>query len=219
MRDVAPSWVTLFTLRRQQLLDRRAARTEAVTAEADLQERIRLGMLTEIVAVNRAYPTRTYDGQMTLRFGGREFQLRSEFGDASYSTTLYLPRERIIAVGDIIVHPMTWTANGYMISPWIDTLHRLDQGEWNMLAPGHGALQRDREYVRLVAEFFETVRSQVRAALRDGIVTEDEVLARLDLSALKARFPAEYGEDFDYYTADLGRSFYRELRDGMVSRP
>ncbi len=37
-----------------------------------------------------------------------------------------MPRERIIAVGDIIVHPMTWTANGYMISPWIDTLHRLE---------------------------------------------------------------------------------------------
>jgi len=217
MRDVSPGWIGLFASRRQRLAATRAARTTPLSPELDLEERVRLDFLREITEVHRAFPTRTYEGSMTLHFGGREFRLLSEFGDASYSTLLYLPHERIVAVGDLVVHPVTWTTNSYAISPWIDSLHVVDRMNWSMLVPGHGALQRDRTYLHLLIDFFESTRTQVRNALLAGAVTPEEAYARIDLSQVRSRFGAGNEADFNSTAESLSRKVYQELRDGMVS--
>lgn len=216
MRSIGPGFVALFQHRRENLAAQRAARTTPLSAEEDLQERIRLDMFAEVSAVrNRAYPTRTYHGQMTLNFGGRQFRLRSQTGDASFSTTMEMPREHIIAVGDMVVHPVTWTTNSYSVSPWLDSLREVRDRNWTMLVPGHGALQRDRTYLSLIIDLFDTTRTQVHEAITGGAVFGDEVQQRIDVSAMNPRF-GEHADEFEDVARRLALKFYQEYRDGSA---
>jgi glyoxylase-like metal-dependent hydrolase (beta-lactamase superfamily II) len=216
MHNIGPGFVGLFERRHAALVAERAARTTPLAAEEDLQERIRIEMFAEVSGVrNRAYPTRTYRGQMALNFGGRQFRLRSQTGDATASTTMEMPRERIIAVGDLVVHPVTWTTNSYSVSPWLQSLREVRDANWTLLVPGHGALQRDRAYLTLIIDLFETTRTQVYDAMMGGTVFGDEVQQQIDVSAMNPRF-GEHAEDFADTARRLALKFFQEYRDGSA---
>lgn len=216
MRNIGPGFVALFERRHAALVAERAARTTPLAAEEDLQERIRIEMFGELSSVRaRAYPTRTYRGEMTLNFGGRRFHLRSQTGDATASTTMELPREHLIAVGDLVVHPVTWTTNSYSVSPWLESLREVRDMNWTMLVPGHGALQRDRTYLTLIIDLFDTTRTQVHDAMMGGAVFGDEVQQQIDMSSLTPRF-GEHADEFAETARRLALKFFQEYRDGAA---
>jgi cyclase len=221
MRNVAPAWFTTFGNHLARMEKERAARTDPLAPEKDAEELMQIGFLREAVAVRRTYPTLTYRGEMALRLGDREVRLATVQGDASDTTMIYLPRERIAAVGDVLVHPMTWDANRYEMSTWLDSLRDLERMDVAMIVPGHGVLLRDKTYIALVIELFQAIRGQVQAALRDGAVAPDDAVAALSLGGLRERF-ARLGpgaaEEFDAYAPEIARKFYQELRDGMISK-
>jgi cyclase len=233
MRNIAPAWPAVFQgiLGRNQATRAEEVRTgkhadgTPVTAEEGAQTDAELalikGFVDEAVALVRVYPTRTYAGALTFKRGKREFRLTSMTGDAVGSTVLYLPRERILATGDLVVHPVTWTTQNYQIRPWRDNLRKLAEWDVAAIVPGHGAVQRDFAYVKLVADLFESVASQVRAALARGLVTPDEILPTIDVAAFRARFLAGHPDgaaQFDGTIRSLTTKTYQEMRDGMTSR-
>jgi cyclase len=197
------------------------AADEAARAEQAARIARRASFVEELSRVRRTYPTRTYRGALTLNLGGREVRLSSITGDASHSTMAFLPAERLLLAGDALVAPVTWTQQGYSISPWIDSLRRMAALHPRLIVPGHGPLMRDLDYLQLVLAYMESARAQVRAALAAGAVTLDDVAARVDLGAFRARFTAgdaERAEAFDAYAPGLVRKLYLEQRDGMESR-
>lgn len=221
MRHIAPAWPAVFAGQVERLRAEAPAATEAARAEQAAVLARRIHLAAEMATVHRTYPARTYEGALTLDLGDREVRLSEITGDSSHATIAWLPAEGLLLTGDALVAPVTWTTQSYAISPWIESLRTLAALRPRLIVPGHGPLMRDTAYLALVTDYMTAARAQVQAALAAGAVTIDEVAARVDLSAFRARFAgddAARGETFDAYVPSLVRKLYLEQRDGMESR-
>lgn len=144
-----------------------------------------------------------------LRFLGR--------GNTDGDAVAWLPKQRVLASGDLVVAPIPYAAHTYP-GEWIATLRRLEADyPFRVLIPGHGAPQSDRRYVDKVIAALEAVRAQV-LPLKD--LPLDEVRKRVDLSAVKAGFT---GDDpwlrtlIDaVFTNDLISNAWKEARGEVV---
>ena len=99
---------------------------------------------------------------------------------------MWLPDERIVATGDIVVLPSPYAFN-MPPRPWAQTLRNLNELDYNILVPGHGEVQRNADYVDLLIEVADTIANQ-----RDDLLAQDktveEVQELLDFSAFEDRF-------------------------------
>jgi glyoxylase-like metal-dependent hydrolase (beta-lactamase superfamily II) len=99
---------------------------------------------------------------------------------------LWLPQDRIVATGDIVVLPSPYAFNA-PTKRWADTLRNVKALDFEILVPGHGPAQRDTAYVDLLIETVEAIAKQ-----RDRLVKKrkpvEEIEAELDFSAFEKRF-------------------------------
>ena len=114
------------------------ARKEAAIAQADQFE-------AEIEALPRVLPNVVYRDEMIFWSGRREFRLMSLTGDATASTVLYLPASKVLATGDVLVSPEDgngpppWTTNSYAVTPWLESLRRMEALDVKVDRSGPGA--------------------------------------------------------------------------------
>jgi len=112
---------------------------------------------------------------------------------------MWLPDERIVATGDIVVLPTPYAFN---VPPraWANTLRALNDLDYEILVPGHGEIQTNTTYVDLVIEAAEHIADQRDTMLASGM-NSDEVEAALDFSAYETRFTQ--GDEYvkTYYDA------------------
>jgi len=132
-------------------------------------------------------PTITFDDKLTVVSGMRTIEfLYLGDGNTAGDISMWLPEEKIIATGDIVVHPIPYLFN---VSPekWSATLHNINALEYKILVPGHGEIQRDTYYVNLLIEFSNNIADQRDALLAEGL-SEEDAKAKLDFSAFEKRF-------------------------------
>ena len=180
----------------------------------------------ELRTIERVLPTMAFSDSLVLWSGDREFRLFAGTGDASGSALLYLPRERILMTGDVLVRDednrgaQPWTTNSYKIAPWLVTLRQLEALDVAVIVPGQGAPLHDKTYLRNTVALYDAIITQVRQALERGAWRLEQVQAAMNLSALRAQFT---GNDptliarFDAVTAGLIRKAYQEARDGIAN--
>ena len=110
--------------------------------------------------VTRVLPTMAYSDSLVLWSGGREFRLISVTGDATGSTVLYLPAEKILVMGDALVTqeegngPPPWTTNSYAITPWLNSLRGVERLDATVVVPGQGPAFHDKAYLKLTGDLF-----------------------------------------------------------------
>lgn len=88
-------------------------------------------------------PDVTFADRLELDLGGRRVQVLHHGravtpGDAF----LWLPDERILVTGDLLVDPVTFALSVYP-TEWLETMEALDALDASVLVPGHGAPMRD----------------------------------------------------------------------------
>lgn len=104
---------------------------------------------------------------------------------------IWLPNQRIVATGDIVVSPIPFGFGSYP-ADWIETLGRIKQLGFDLLIPGHGLPQSDSAYVdRLIATITD-IRTRVRALAAQGF-TLAEIRERADFSTQTAIFGTSAG--------------------------
>ena len=131
-------------------------------------------------------PTVVVDDALTLHLGGHEIRLLHRgLGNTRGDLVLYLPRERVLATGDLLVHPTPF-AYGSFPAEWIGTLKSLRTLDTAAIVPGHGPLMRDTAYLDLVIELLESVVAQVGDAVRRGLSLE-ETRKALDVARFRER--------------------------------
>jgi len=181
----------------------------------------------EVAAIPRVLPTIAYRDSLTLWSGGREFRLISVTGDATGSTVLYLPAERILVMGDALATqeegngPPPWTTNSYAITPWRNSLRGLERLDANIVVPGQGPSFHDKAYLKLTGDLFDSIISQVHAALERGLVTLTEVQAVVNVDAIGRQYsPNATAPDprFRTLVSALVRKVHQESLDG-VNKP
>ena len=178
----------------------------------------------EVAALPRVLPNLVYRDEMRFWSGKREFRLMSVTGDATASTVLFLPGSRVLATGDALVSPEDgkgpppWTTNSYDLTPWLESLRRLDALEPAKIVPGQGPTMRDRSYLERTIELYATILDQVHAALARGLVGEDEVRKSVDVDRIgRAYTPdAPLAEHFHGWVTTFTRKAMQEAQDGAA---
>lgn len=134
----------------------------------------------------------TFSERLVLHRGDRRIELL-HFGPANTEgdIVVWLPEERIVAAGDLVVRP---TPYGFGSSPgsWGEVLRSIHALDYRILVPGHGELQRDSGYVLRLAETMESILTQACTAAAKGIRDESALGAALDWSNIE---PAYTGGD------------------------
>jgi cyclase len=172
--------------------------------------------LAEFAEVEAAPPTRLFDSTLTLDLGGRRVELR-HWGRANSSAdvTVYVPRERVLFTGDIVVHPVPYVF-GANPGPWLPVLRRLEAMPVSAVVPGHGPVFADHAYTRAVRELFEAVALRMEPLLRQG-KNLAEIKRTLDLSDFRPRFvPAGDSNAAEYWDESILTGLVERTYDCLV---
>jgi cyclase len=227
MLNIANAWPSVFQekLRRDQAdLDKEVSTGKepdgtVLTAEQRRQDqedvRLEREFVAEAMEVQRTYPTLAYRDRLTLHHGGREFRFMSMIGDATGTTVLYLPKEKILITGDVLSYPVPYFS--LPLSQQAKSLRTLGQLDANVIIPGHGPAWRDKDFLKLEAELFETVVSQVVQAVQKGMVTVEETQKAVNVEPLRVKFThddKELNDKFRRYVNRMVENASREARDG-----
>jgi cyclase len=138
----------------------------------------------------RLLPTIGISDGLTVYDGSREIRIMHPGpGNTRGDVIVYLPKERILTTGDLLVHPVPF-AYGSSWPDWIDTLKKLRGMDAEVIVPGHGPLMRDKVYLDSVIELFESLVRQVGEAAKRGLSLE-EAKKTVDLETLRVRFAGD----------------------------
>lgn len=159
-------------------------------------------------------PTRTFTEDLLLDDPLRPVRLihpgrANTDGDA----IAWLPRERIVVTGDIVVAP---TPYGFFSFPedWIGVLGRIKALDFALLVPGHGEPMTDAFYLDRLIGTLDDVRAQVGPLARQGLSLE-EVRERVDFSAQSDIFgdtPRNRALFEAFWLTPITESAWREAR-------
>jgi cyclase len=112
-------------------------------------------------------PQVTFTGRLMLKKGGRDVQFIYLGGHTPATSGLWLPQERILFTGDLVVvgeHPSL----GQSVSKeWLEVLTRLRKMSLAYIVPGHGPLC-NVEATEPVSDYIRTMRAKVRSQYRSG---------------------------------------------------
>lgn len=132
-------------------------------------------------------PTRTMTDRLVIDLGGRSVELRHIApGNTKGDMFLWLPEERILATGDIVVRPTPYGFFSYPRS-WAAVLRELKTFDARYIVPGHGEIMSDTAYLDLLAQTMDFVADQVDAQAKAG-KSLDETRAAVDWSQVEERF-------------------------------
>jgi cyclase len=218
-----PGWFARFPDRARQfqkLLD--DGKDGDGRALSDNDKKTYRDALAGLVPVGREYaelaprvaeltPDATFDEALAIDLGGRVAEVRFlGRGNTAGDTVVWLPQERVLAAGDLVVHPVPYLGGGFP-AEFVQTLGRLVALDPLLIVPGHGELLHGTAYPRMVAEFLAAVNAQVSAAVyrlgngsRNLVDIQKAVEGSLDVAGWRQRFA---GDDPDSRDTFDGFSF------------
>jgi glyoxylase-like metal-dependent hydrolase (beta-lactamase superfamily II) len=176
----------LENLRKQAASEADASRREQLERRVASQETY----IAALEEIRPTPPTVTYDRRMTLFRGAREIQLLFlGRGHTGGDTVVYLPAERVLATGDLIVGTFQFMYMGdAFVNEWPDTVEQVLQLEFDTVVPGHGDPFTDKNKLRQYQAYWRDLWGQAVAMRKRG-VTAEEAATRVDLTGHKGSFP------------------------------
>jgi glyoxylase-like metal-dependent hydrolase (beta-lactamase superfamily II) len=164
--------------RQDKMFDELIADWEAKAAKGELEPKYQALLPDVNLArdenrkVRLTPPDLTFTDELVLHRGARQIHIRHlGRGNTEGDAVVWLPKERILASGDLVVAPIPY-GFGSFPAPWIETLDRLAAYDFRLLVPGHGDVQKNRDHIKLVQEMLRDVRAQVAAAVKQGLDLE-----------------------------------------------
>ena len=126
-------------------------------------------------------PTETFERELLL--DDREMPVRLlHLGRANTNgdALAWLPRQKIIVTGDIVVSPIPFGFGSYS-GDWIETIGKIKALGYTTLIPGHGVPQKDTAYLDKLIGALTDLRTQVMPLAKAGMPLE-EVKKKVDFT-------------------------------------
>jgi glyoxylase-like metal-dependent hydrolase (beta-lactamase superfamily II) len=157
-------------------------------------ERAQTQLMPLFEQIRLTAPTLEITSGLTLQRGSREIQvLHLGRGNTPGDLVVYLPEEKIVATGDLVVQPYPFLGLDDYPVEWSTTLGRIAELDVEVLVPGHGNVQHDLDYLHLVEELFASLGEQVQAGIDRGWDRET-ITENVDLDApMRAIIPDREG--------------------------
>ncbi len=172
--------------------------------------------------VRHTLPTRTVRDSLTIDLGGRTLQLlHHDRAITPGDLYLYLPRERVVVLGDLLINPITYSLFCYP-SGWMRTLDAIAALEARLLVPGHGDPMTDGSLLSATRALLAREYAVARTLKEGGVALDSArsaVLADREVQRLRDVITggdASRRESFALYLVDwYVRRVYQEL-DGTL---
>lgn len=161
-------------------------------ATLESQLRVELELVEGLKEIRPTPPNTVFSRTLTLFRGEREIRLLFlGRGHTAGDIVVHLPRERIVATGDLLQSALPFMGDGYF-DEWVATIDEVKKLDFTVVLPGHGAPITDRATIEAFQGYVRDLTAQA-AALRKQGLTADQTAARVDLTAYKPHFPAIQG--------------------------
>jgi len=163
-------------------------------------------------AVKPTPPTLTLTQTMTLHLGAREVRIMFlGRGHTAGDVVVYLPKERIVATGDLLVNGTSYMGDAF-IPEWIATIEALKKLDVGTVLPGHGAAFTDLAKLDHWQAYLRDFWAQAQRFHKAGTPWE-EAAKQVDLRGQAVNYPAIRTAGL---TPNHGMRRAFELLDGTV---
>ena len=183
----SPKWDAAMA----KLIDRNKEQLNALLAApdtaADRKERIKKA-LAQFDAFAKDFPgtyivppTETFERQLTI--DDPDVPVRMLYlgrANTEGDAVAWLPKQKIVATGDIVVSPFPFGFGSYS-GDWIDTIGKVKALGFTTLIPGHGAPQTDASYLDKLVAALRDLRGQIYPLAKAGM-SLDDVTKKVDFS-------------------------------------
>ena len=180
--------------------------------------------VTQKQTLHKTYPNVTFSDSMTIMLGGREIHVLHARAITTGDTYIYLPKEKVLVTGDILLSPYPFAIGGTYPAEWLATLEKLAGLEPAVILPGHGVAETSTEFLRSNLALFQEVMRQVKEDKSKGLTAEQTVDALKQQSPeLAARIgvkdPDTTNQFKEYFLDAFVKRAYRELDDPLGDLP
>lgn len=164
-------------------------------------------------------PTIAVEQSLTLWRGDRSIVIEhAGSGHTAGDLVVWLPKERILATGDLVVWPVPLVGGDQShVAEWAETLAKLRALNPSVVVPGHGQVLRDTAYLELMERFLVAARREAEAAIGRG-ETVEQATKSAKLEEFRRPFAGESRSRsflFDVYAvAPAIAAVYREKKVG-----
>ncbi len=155
----------------------------------------------------------TFTDSLTIHLGTRVIRvLHRDRAITPGDAFLYLPQERIVVTGDLLINPITFALFSYP-SGWIRTLEKIDSLDAKVIVPGHGMPMRDETVLTATHDLLVRLRALAAHGKQRGQSVEQlKATALADSAVLRHRATLTGG------AATLNDAFALYLVDWFVRR-
>jgi glyoxylase-like metal-dependent hydrolase (beta-lactamase superfamily II) len=180
--------------------------------------------LEQKLSLQQTLPDVTFSDQAVLHMGEREIRVLHARAITPGDTYLFLPKEKILITGDILLDPYPYAIGGTYPAQWLATLKQFAALQPSAVIPGHGAAQSGSKLIENTIAVFEEVMRQTRDANARGMTLDQTVAKVGGNSKAFAALAGITGDDeinaFKNYFLDVFVTrAYRELRAPLGDLP
>jgi glyoxylase-like metal-dependent hydrolase (beta-lactamase superfamily II) len=146
-------------------LEKRFAAASDAKAKAQLEDELKQqqAYLAEIRSLELKLPDLTFDKSLILHRSDRDILLLFlGRGHTSGDVVAYLPKQKVVATGDLLHGWMPFMGDSYP-PEWVATLDALDKLDFDQIIGGHGGV-KPRSHLRFFRNYIADLIEAVRAA-------------------------------------------------------
>ncbi len=119
--------------------------------------------------VRLVFPNVTFSDRLSIEIGERRIEvLNYGRGVTPGDTFVFLPKEKLLLLGDLIVNPITFALSGYP-TEWLRVLERVDALDATTIVTGHGPALHDKALLHATMEVFRVLLREGKAARAKGL--------------------------------------------------
>lgn len=171
--------------------------------------------MPDIQKAKQDLPDMTVGNEAKFYLGKREVQLlHLGRGNTAGDLMVYVPDVKVLMTGDVVVAPTPYSFGSYP-GEWIQVFDKLIAMDTAAIVPGHGPVMHDKDYIRTLKRLVETTRTQVQAAVKQGLSLE-ETRKRVDLASFRTQLA---GDNYfrqrafdDFYAQPAVEQAYKEAK-------
>jgi glyoxylase-like metal-dependent hydrolase (beta-lactamase superfamily II) len=175
-------------------------------------------VLAEFQGAVQLPPNVSFDSEMSIELGNRLVEIRHlGRGNTAGDTIVYLPKEKILATGDLLDHPVPYMFGGFPVD-FVSTLQRLLLMDANTIVPGHGDVLHDKRYIQQTIDLMQAVNTEVAKEINEGKTLEEvqqQLPRSFDVKRWRERFAGTDKDDagfFDQSFAGLVKAAYNQIK-------
>jgi glyoxylase-like metal-dependent hydrolase (beta-lactamase superfamily II) len=164
----------------------------AARAKLDQQLQVQSAFAASLETLTVTPPNVTLDDRMTIVRGDREIRLLYlGRGHTGGDVVAYLPKERVLCSGDLLVNGIANLVDGY-VNEWPATLDKLAALDFDDDIPGHGEPFKGKERIAWFQAYLQDLWRQA-SRLHEAHVPSEDAARRIDMTAHRTHFPTITG--------------------------